>query len=534
MRGFYSAWWLILLLWFGASHADKNVLYRFVDNPSDETSHLKEANERLNTAIKNPEFLLKNWVDLPSSPTTHSTKKLYLSLREAILLALRYNPNIQNAELDRIVQRYQLRLAYNEFELQYALAGTALIQKSHYTGAGTATSQGYVATPELDLKTKWGGQVALKMDNNVAPIGNYNPLLNLTVTQPLLRGFGFSANEAGLLNALDNEWLNKLNLQQSVSDEITQVIGAYRALILSGNNLENQRRQVIEAKQLYAINEKKIKAGQLEPTANTQQSYQIESLNLLVEQAANDFETAAQDLLQTIGLDPDMRLAVPSDVTLDKIEIPKLQEAIDQGLEHNAQYLALKMLLRADERAYEVAKNQQLWELDATLNVQTGVMTGVDNNSSINNGLSNIYNGQNINEAAGVTLKIPLHDISRRDQLISAKVRLEKDRLNLQAAKRTLITTIKNTITSIASQVKRYELAKKQVDLATKSYELQKKKQQAGIASALDVSNTQNQLIQSQVALISAKISYLNQISSLQRLLGTTLKAWKINLRYAG
>lgn len=511
--------------------ASATLLYRWVDQPGVEVQQVNEAEDRLSKAIKNPEYMLKNWVDLPVSPTSFRRKKLNLSLREAILLALRYNPNIQNAELDRIVQRYQLRLAHNEFELQYAIGGAFEMQHSQYTGVGSALTPSYIATPEMALKTKTGGQIALKMDNPVDAIGTYNPLVNFTIKQPLLRGFGLSVNKAGLLNAIDNEWLNKLNLQQSVSDQVTQVISAYRSLVLSGNNLENQKRQLQEAEKTYSTNEKKIEAGQLEPTGNIQQSYQVESLNLMVAQAENDFKTAAQDLLQTIGLDPDMRLAVPSDVTLDKITIPNVAEAITQGLEHNTQYLALKMVIRADERALAVAKNQRLWQLDLSTNVQGGTLTDVEGNRT---GFKGIYNGKNLSESAGVTLTIPLHDITTRDQLISAKVKLEKDRLTLIAAKRALITTIKNTVTAIQGQAKRYELAKRQVALAVKSYDLEKKKRQAGIATVLDVNNTQNQLIQSQAGLISAKIAYLNQLSALQRILGTTLEYWHIKLRYGG
>lgn len=493
---------------------------------------IRNAENRLDNAIKNPEFMLDHWVDLPASPTSDHRKKRRLTLREAILLALRYNPNIQNAELDRILQRYQLRLAHNEFELQYALAGTAAIENTRYSGVGNTVTRNYMATPELDLKTKYGGEVSLNMDNNVAAYGNYNPLLNLSFKQPLLRGLNKAVNEAGLLNAIDNECLNKLNLKQSVIDQITQVITAYRTLILSGNNLENQKRQLKEANKSFQMNEKKIEAGQLEPTANIQQSYQIESLNLMVEQAETDFKTAAQDLLQTIGLDPDMQLSVPSDVNLDKISIPSVAASIRQALEHNVQYIALKMVFRADERAYTVAKDQQLWQLDFNANAQAGTINNVDNTTP--SGIRGIYNGNNLVESAGITLTIPLHDLNRRNQLITAKVKLEKDRLNLIAAKRTLITMIKNTIRSIQSQARRYELAKRQVTLAAKSYDLEKKKQQAGIASALDVSNTQNQLIQAQIGLISAKIAYLNQLSTLQRILGTTLDYWHIKLRYTG
>ena len=518
-------------LWSATKPPANKGLYNWVDNPAAEAQQVEQAGVRLREAMANPESVLHSWIELPSSPVSRKKTIHQLSIREAILLALRYNPNIQNVELDRIVQRYQLRLANNEFELQYALGASGVVQKNTFQGVGSDTNRTFVASPELELKTKLGTKASLGIDNNVGIYNGYNPSLTFSLTQPLLRGFGPSANESGLLNAIDSEWLNKLNLQQSVVDQITQVIISYRALILSGNNLQNQRLQLKEAKKSYDINKKKIEAGQLEPTGNIQQSYQIESLSLMVEQGENDFNTSSQDLLQTIGLDPDMHLSVPSDVTLDRIAVPNLQQSIEIALNHNTQYLALKMGLRADERAFKVAKNQQLWQLDFNGNVQSGTVNEV---TGVNGGLRGIYNGHNLSESARVTLTVPLNDINRRSQLINAKIRLEKDRINLIAAKRALITSITNTIHNIQSLAKRYQLAQKQVKLAEQSYSLEKKKFQAGIASALDVNNTQNQLIQAQSGLIGAKIAYLNQLSALQRTLGTTLEYWKIKLRYGG
>lgn len=506
-------------------------LYRWTNQATSEQQLVNTAHQRLATAIQNPEYLLDHWIELPIAPRGKQKTILKLTLREAILLALRYNPNIQNAELDRIIQRYQLRLAHNEFELQYALAATGMVTNSNYSGVGNAMTKSYLATPEFSLKNLLGTEAALKLDNNLAIDGNYNPLLNFSVRQPLLRGFGKSVNEVGLLNAIDNEWLNKLDLQQAVINQITDVMLAYRALILSGNNLQTQQRQLTEAHQTYTTNAKKIAAGQLEPTANIQQSYQIESLSLMVEQAEQEFKTNAQNLLQAIGLDPNLHIAVPSDVTLQNLTIPDVKRSIAIALEHNTQFLALKMAFKADERAYEQAKNQQLWQLDLTGNVLAGTVTNVDRTS---NNFKGLYRGNNVSEAASLTLTIPLHDLNRRNALISAKIQLEKDRLNLIAAKRALMTTIKNSIITMHSLLKRYQLAERQVELAGRAYELEKKKQQAGISSALDVNNTQNQWIQAQIGLIGAKIAYLNQQAELQRLLGTTLDEWHIKLRYAG
>lgn len=498
---------------------------------TEDKQQLKEAEERLEQAIARPEFMLKNWIELPTSPAARKKAVRKLSLREAILLALRYNPNIRNAELDRVVQRYQLRLANNEFEMQYALGASGVIQKSRFNGVGSDTTHSFLASPELGLRTKLGTKASLNIDNNVYGDNNFSPVLSFSLTQPLLRGFGKNVNEAALLNAIDTEWLNKLSLRQSVSDQITQVIMAYRSLILSGNTLQNQRLQLKEAQKSHEINEKKIAAGQLEPTANIQQSYQIESLSLMVEQGENDFQNATQELLQAIGLDPETHLSVPSDVVIEKIAVPDLKKTIEQALAHNTLYLAQKLALRADERAYKIAKNQQLWQVDLGANVQSGTVNDVTGKS---NGIRGIYNGHNITEAARLTVTVPLNDVSRRSQLINAKIRLEKDRLNLLATKRALITNITNIINNIRSLAKRYQLAQKQVKLAEQSYALEKKKQQAGIATALEVNNTQNQLIQAQAGLITAKVAYLNQISTLQRILGTTLDHWKIKLRYGG
>ncbi|MFY7698403.1 MAG: TolC family protein [Legionella sp.] len=493
-----------------------------------ERSSIEQAENRLEKAIANPEYMVKNWIQLPSSPSEKNNKTQFLTLRNAILLALRYNPNIRNAELDRIIQRYQLRLANNEFELQYALAGTTSFDNNRYTGIGKTSHNNFMLTPEINLKTPLGGQTTIRMDNNVVTEGNYNRFINLSFKQPLLNGFGYDINQINLKNAIDHEWLNKLNLQQAVIDHITQLITIYRTLILSGNNLQNQRQQLNEARKLFKINQQRIKAGQLEPTANVQQSYQIESLSLMVEQAENDFQTTSQELMQSIGLDPDMKLAVPSDVELKQVFIPNTAECIEQALLHNTQYQALTLATRANKRAYILAKNQQLWQLDANAVIQTGMTTHLNPSYRTND----LQNNRSINESAGLTLRIPINDLNLRNQLITAKVQLEKDRLNLIAAKRALISRVKNIISNIASQAKRYELAKRQVELAAKSYALEKKKQQAGISSALDVNNTQNQLLQAQMGLIHAKIAYLNQLSALQQLLGTTLDHWKIKLRY--
>lgn len=526
----YFLWFAMAFLCVppGFAETKENALMRF---PAQEPS--VRAQNRLVKAVQNPEYLLSHWIRLPVAPKLNPSNPLHLSLKEAILLALRYNPNIQNAELDRVIQRYQLRLAENEFELQYALAGSGMVQRTEYTNLGKINTYNYIATPVFNIKNTMGTQASLTMDNRLAIGGAYTPLLNFNLTQPLLRGFGQAVNQASILSAKDNEFLSKLALRQYISNQITHVMMVYRSMVLSANNLTNTQFQLKEAQSFYESNQKRIAAGELESSANIQQSYQVESLKIMAEQAHYDFELAAQELLQSIGLSPETNVAVPSDLHFNWVPLAPLSQVIRKALAHNLQYVSLKKNLAADQRAYILAKNQQLWQLDLTGNVQLGNVAGPET-ASISNQIKNIYKGQNISESAGLRLTIPLNDLNRHNQLITAKIRLEKDKINLVAAKRTLIMTIKNIFNSIDSQAKRYHLAKRQRALAAESYKIEKQKQEAGISSALDVSNTQNQLISASLSLISAKVSYLNQVAILQEFIGSTIDDWKLNLRFGG
>lgn len=503
-------------------------IYQFSQQPTMEAIRVTQAYERLQRAILNPEYMLDNWIGLPIAPDDVKAKPFKLTMREAILLALRYNPDIQSEELNRITQRYQLRQAEFALELQYALTGNANFQKSTSAGIHSPGTQSYLLTPKLSLKTKWGTEYSLKIDNNYANGNTYNPVINFNIKQPLLRNFGPTVNEQNLLDAIDNEVSNKLNLKQRIIDQVTSVITTYRSVVQAGNTLKNTRRQLIEAIKLYDENKLKIKAGVLERTGNTQQAFQVEDLKLRVVESENSFKNAAVDLLQAIGLDPNMNIQVPSDTVLDNIFEPKLQATIDYALAHNTNYLTQQINMRRLERAYRVALNQQLWSLDFRGDMTTGTESGTGFDSHV----SSLVNGRDVNKSINLQLTVPLNDVDLKARLIQAKVELENAKVKLIATKRRLIAQIRSSIYNIQALANAYQLAKKRVDLAQESFDIEVKRKNAGIASSLDVSNTQNQLLNAEIGLINAKINYLNQLALLEQTLATTLDKWNIKLSY--
>ena len=132
----------------------------------------------------------------------------------------------------------------------------------------------------------------------------------------------------------------------------------------------------------------------------------------------------------------------------------------------------------------------------------------------------------------GLSLSIPINDLSQKSEWINAKLQIEQDRIQLTAARRALETSISNQIEEIQSSVSQYQLSQKQLTLAKRSYSLEQKKQQAGISSSIELTNAQNQLIAAENSLINLKIGYLNAITNLEQSMGSTLSRWGIDVLY--
>ena len=64
--------------------ANDSFIYKWVDDPGNEAKHVEQAGERLRQAMKNPEFMLNNWVELPTSPAAKKKTKNRIKLQRKL------------------------------------------------------------------------------------------------------------------------------------------------------------------------------------------------------------------------------------------------------------------------------------------------------------------------------------------------------------------------------------------------------------------------------------------------------------------
>src|SRR4051812_17211989 len=134
----------------------------------------------------------------PATPASASTG-IALTLADAIAIGLRDNRTIRSAYIDRIAQKFDLRVAEDRFTPQFSIGGGAVQQRV----AGISTTSAEV-TPAATVLLPTGATFGFSWVNTVddsAGIRNRSSTAEMALVQPLLRGGGLDVNTAPVKTA---------------------------------------------------------------------------------------------------------------------------------------------------------------------------------------------------------------------------------------------------------------------------------------------------------------------------------------------
>jgi outer membrane protein TolC len=167
-----------------------------------------------------------------------------MSLADCIQLALTQNPDIQIAAIDPLIADADIQTAKGEFDPVaqvngvYTQAEVSLSQQQIVFG-GIESIRSYTTNLDAQLGGKlhtgavWG--VAGTMEKSEDTFGNFieefNTQMTMTLTQPLLRGFGIKYNRVRIKAAQNSRQISEFNLRLTAITTISQVIKAYWDLV---------------------------------------------------------------------------------------------------------------------------------------------------------------------------------------------------------------------------------------------------------------------------------------------------------------
>ncbi|MGQ5490740.1 TolC family protein [Thauera sp. ZXT1-4] len=471
-------------------------------------------------AVARAESLTPSQPTMPGRSVSLSEQTIELTLEDAVFLGLRSNRAIRGAYLERIAQKFDLRVEEDRFSPKLVLSGRHLSTRNQ--------DDRYRQTeviPQTTLQTEIGTRFSLAWSNQLTQADRAGRTRNdgatFTVIQPLLRGAGRDVATAPVRQARLSEQVNRLNLKATVSDTITQIITTYRELLRAQEQLKIARGALERSYQLQEANKAMIAAGRMAAFEIVQAEADAATQELAVEEAANQLDASRLELLRLLALDLGTRVHAVDTLEARRIDV-NLAEALVAAHERQPAYLT--QLIATEQAAINliVARNERLWDVSliggaSQVRDRFPAAAGHDTNRT--------WEGY-----AGIQIDIPLGDLSRRQAEVRAKVDVENQDIRLAEALQSLERDVGDAVRDLGTRWRQYEIAQRALDLSRRKLDIEREKLQAGRSSNFQVLSFETDLRNAENARLNALIAYFNAQATLDRTLGTTLESWDIEL----
>ncbi|GFM76257.1 hypothetical protein PSCICM_20760 [Pseudomonas cichorii] len=461
--------------------------------------------------------------DAPSMPgrtVSLNEQTIELTLADAVFLGLRANRSIRSAYLERIAQKFDLRVAQDRFTPKLVLSSRYLANRSQ--------SDSYRQTqviPQTTMLSEYGTQLSLAWTNQLTLADSTGRSRNdgatLTVIQPLLRGAGKEIATAPVRLAVLSEKVNRLALKSTVSDTITQIITGYRELLRAQEQVRIARDALERSRQLLDANRAMISAGQMAEFDIVQTEADVANQELAIEEASNQLDASRLELLRLLALDLGTRVRAAEVLDARRIEVG-LTQALATAQERQPAYLTRLIATKQAEINLAVARNDRLWDV-SLIGGATQIRDRTQND--FGPGTTRTWEGY-----AGIQVDIPIGDLSRRQAEVRARVDVENQDLLLAEANQSLARDVGDGVRDLGTRWRQYEISQRARELSLRKLNIEREKLQAGRSSNFQVLSFESDLRNAENARLNALIAYLNAQTELDQRLGTTLESWEIDL----
>lgn len=449
------------------------------------------------------------------------------TLADCIRIAVKENKTIRSAYLDRIVQKYDLRVAEDKFFPKMLLSPGVQRSGSSTTSSGatnnsTSTTAGVSAAIVETLPTGAAINLAAKHDFNrvgSVPGTSRGYGWNISLVQPLLKGGGWDVNTASVRAARINEQNNILSLKATIMDTLTSVISAYRSYVQAIKALEISRQSLERGKELVAVNRELIAAGRMAQIDIVQSEADVANREFNLLTSENSLDAARLALNKTLDIDKNSRINPTQEFAIEPIPFT-LEEAQRLALANRPDYLSALLGLELSKLNLMLAKNSTLWDMSLTAGYgQSYARDGLPGTTSN----ADYWN-------TGIVLTIPFWDLSIRQGLLNAQISLEKIEMNLVKQRDNLEIEVQDALRNAEMNLRQVKLAQRSRELSVIKFEIESEKLKAGRSTNFQLVSFQNDLVGAQNSELNSIISYLNALTSLERIVGKTLDKWGITI----
>ena len=486
-----------------------------------------------------------------------ATSSIDITLADAIALAMRNNRRLINGRLSRTGERFALKVAQDKFKPDFRIGSFRRFETEE--GGWARDDTGVTFNAMLRLPT--GGR--LDLVNAVSGDGiddqSYGNSLTLRFKQPLLKGGGIAVNTASLRIARATDRIGALMFERTIGDVARAVVFAYRDFLQAQRRVGISARSLQRAKDLLVTNRSLIEAGRMAELEIVQAEADVAERELVLVGTENRLDAARLALIDVLDIDSETIIRPTETLTVDQAHSVGAQSMAagcaaepSRTLEHRAEErepasegcaatttrlvaLALanrpeylQALLRVENVEAELllAKNNRLWDLSTTFSMN------VDGNAdSLHAGFGKSFGLIPDNDLrVALELSVPIGDIASKQRHFRARANLVRVRNDLAEWRQSIDIDVRNAVRNVDARLRQVGLASRASALATRKLDAERQKLKLGLTTNFRVIFFEDDLVRAQTSELTATITYLNALSSLDRTLGTTLQTWGLEV----
>lgn len=485
-------------------------------------SYRRQADKAVYTIIKNKQktlfgetirFSLKDYGGRPQV----QSDMLHLDLRKALITAAKHSREFQRHRETLYSVALALTSARHRFAPNFLASLQATLSGDKKASTGQATG-----TVGMDKMWKWGLLTPVRFSTNLLRSFTADPnetarsAVSLSITQPILRGFGTRIAAENLTQAERDVIYQVRSFERYRKEFAVDITTAYLQALQRYDAVENAQMNLENVKRNYDQIQAEFTYGRVE-------KYQADQAETNYLSAQDGLVTAQRNLQKTLD-DFKIRLGLPleQEIVLDFAELESLKTSTFDtfGLSaYEAQEIALNCRLDyANTRDYVddadrnvvIMKDELRTQLDLTGTVELTSEETVPGKFS-----SNRWTYRN----AGINLDLPIDRLYERNNYRNALINLDQAKRNLEQSTDTTRLEVVDSLRDLKKAKRSFDIQQKSRALARQRVESTEELRNYGQVAVRDLLEAQQEELRAEnevtSELVNCQISYLNFLLSL-------------------
>jgi len=428
------------------------------------------------------------------------------------------------------------------------------------------TTNGFTGNAGLQQGFSTGGSINVGYDNlyqnSNALRNDYNPFttasLGLTVTQPLLQGFGISTNRRFIRIGQNDERISDFVFRQQLIDTVAAVIRLYWDYATLVEDVHVKEQALTASQRLFEDNKSQVEIGTLAPLelkraqAEVARSRQdlTNSQSLVLQQ-----ELVLKTVLTRTG-NADPRLQSAHIVPLDKIVIPAqetiqpVQDLLSQALSNRPDVAQARIQIDNSNISLKGSKNALLPQLNFIGSLTNNALTGELNGSPIpgaafsrapdpfyiggySNALSQLFLHNFPNYSVGLQLNIPLKNRTAQADVVRDELQVRQTEVRMKQLQNQVRLEVENALVALQRARASYDAALETRQLQEEALAAEQERYAVGASTSFFVIQYQRDLAQARSSEVIAEGNYAKSRAALDRSIGATLDVNNVEIDQA-